>query len=266
MNTTNNHNGNCNNSNADTLLESLQYDSLFSNQKFEIDSKNNLHITKLSVLKRRNEIVPLDLINPQPTSKKRLNTPLMLLALSSTLVSGAFFASAILMGQLWTVAFAIVFWLFGMGTLIASYKNRTTIYQYKFANTETLLFSLSEPSAQNQQVELFINALNKRIVSLNETSEQSESGDKIELNEEGIVQLDIAGEMEIYTQGKQSQYMKHLDFLFNHGIVDEVLYKRLNKKINKKISDSENRFIDDEPVCFDDQITPSNIINFPVNA
>lgn len=263
MNTTNNHNGN---SNADTLLESLRYDSLFSNQKFEIDSKNNLHITELSALKRRNEVVPLDLINPQPISKKRLNKPLMLLALASVLVSGAFFASAILMGQLWAVAFAIVFWVFGMGTLIASYKNHTTVYQYKFANTETLLFSLSEPSTQSQQVELFISALNKRIICLNETSEQSDSSDKTELSEEGITQLDFTEEMEIYTQGKQSQYMKHLDFLFNHGIVDEVLYKRLNKNINKRISDSENRFMTDEPDSFDNQTTPNNIINFPVNA
>jgi len=210
MNTTNNYNAR--NSNADTLLESLRYDSLFSNQKFEIDSKNNLHITELSALKRRNEVVPLDLINPQPISKKHLNKPLMLLALASTLASSAFFASAIFMGQLWGVAFAMVFWVFGMGTLIASYKSRTTVYQYNFANTETLLFSLSEPSTQNQQVELFVNSLNKRIISLNENSEQSVVSDKTVLNEEAIAQLDIAGEMEIYTQGKQSQYMIHLDF------------------------------------------------------
>jgi len=258
MNTTNNHNDH--NNDAGTLLESLRYDSVFSNQKFEIDSKNNLHITELSALKNRNDVIPLDLINPLPTNKKRLNQPLMLLALASTLASSAFFASAVLMGQLWTVAFAIVFWVFGMATLIASYKNRITVYQYQLANTGTLLFSLSSPSTQNQQVELFIKALNIKIISLTEKSEH------MEFNEEDDVQVDIDGEMAIYTQGKQSQYMKHLDFLFNHSIVDEVLYKRLYKKINKKISDSENRFISDDLDIFDDQTTTNNVIKFPVNA
>ena len=266
MNTTNNHNANNSDNNADTFLESLRYDSLFSNQTFEIDSENNLRITELSALKRRKEIVPLDLINPQPISKKCLNKPLMLLALASTLASGAFFASTIFMGQIWAVAFAIVFWIFGMGTLVAAYKSRTTVYQYKFASTESLLFSISESSAQNQQVKMFVNVLNKRIISLNEKSERSESMNITALNEESITSLDNTSEIGIYTQGKQSQYMRHLDFLFNHGIVNEVLYKKLNEKIDKRIADSESRFMNVEPDTFDDQTVPNNIINFPVNA
>jgi len=260
MNTTNNHK--VNNNNTDTLLESLRYDSLFSKQEFKIDFANNLRITELSALKRRNEIIPLDLINPQPISKKRLNKSLLLLGLVSILVSSVFFASAILMGQLWTVAFAIVFWVFGVVTLIASNKNSTTVYQYKFVNTETVLFSLYEPSSQDQQVKFFITALNKRINRLNEKSELSET----RFNDEGLKQLDAIDEEEIYRQEKQSQYIKHLDFLFNHGIVDEVLYKMLNKKINKKIDDSENRFMTVESDDFEGQNAPNNVINFPVNA
>jgi hypothetical protein len=256
MNTTNNYNGN------NTSLESLRYDSLFSNQEFKIDSENNLHITELSTLKRRNEIIPIDLINPEPISKKRLKKSLLLLGLASALVSSIFFAVAIFMSQLWTISFAIVFMIFGMGTLIASYKNSTSVYQYKFINTETILFSLSEPSSQGQQVGFFIKALNNRISRLNGKSELSETG----FNDEGLKQLGVIDEEEVYRQEKQSQYIRHLDFLFNHGIVDEVLYKRLNKKINKKIDDSENRFMTAEPDSFENQILPNNIINFPVNA
>ena len=259
MNTTNGHNGH-NNANA---LEPLRYESLFSNQKFEIDSKDNLHITEQSALKSHNEVVPLDLINPQPTSDKHLNKPLMLLALASALASSAFFASAILMGQLWAVAFGIVFWVFGMGTLFTSYKNGTTDYKYKFANSEAFLFSLSQPSSQNKQVELFIHALNERIINLNENNEQSSSADKVESNGEI---LDISDEKEVYMRSKKSQYMKHLDFLFNHGIVDEVLYKKLDKTINNRISDSENRFMTNDSDIFEGQTVPNNIINFPVNA
>ena len=259
MNTTNNHKVN---NNTGTFLESLEYDSLFSKQEFKIDSKSNLHITELSAIRRRNDVVPLDLINPQPISKKSLNKSLMLLALASALVSSAFFASAIFMGQLWAVAFAIIFWVFGMGTLIASYKNSTTVYQYNFVNSETVLFSLSEPSSQDQQVELFIKALDKRICHINEKSELSET----RFNDEGLKQLDVIGEEEIYRQEKQSQYIKHLDFLFNHGIVDEDLYKRLNIKINKKIDDSENRFMTTKSDHFEDQDSPTNVIYFPVNA
>jgi hypothetical protein len=262
MNTTNSQSNN----NENTFLESLRYSSLFSNQTFEIDSQNNLHITDLSAIKQRNDIVPLDFINPQPISKKHLNKPLMLLALASALVSSALFASTIFMGQLWAVTFAIVFWVFGMATLSASFKNRTTIYQYKFANTETLLFSLSEPATQNKQVKLFTDALNKRIINLNE---QNEVNSRAEVDEESAIQLDTVespNEMDSYLEDKQSQYTEHLNFLFNHGIVDEVLYKRLNKKINQQISDSENRFMKTESDTFSHQTTPNNVINFPVNA
>ena len=110
---------------------------------------------------------------------------------------------------------------------------------------------------------MFINTLNKRIIRLNEKNEINE---RIELNDESIASLDIANEAEIYGEGKRSQYLKHLDFLFNHGIVDVALYTKLNEKINKRIADSENRFMTDEPNTFDDQTVPNNIINFPVNA
>ena len=266
MNTKNDHNSGVNNDTiTSTSLESLRYQSLFSNQEFKIDSNNNLHITELSPLKQRDEVVPLDLINPQLISKSRLNNQLLLLALASALTSSTFFAAAIFMGQLWGFAFAMVFLVFSIGTLIASYKNSTTSYQYRFANTETLLFSLSKPSTQDHQFELFVNALNKRIISANEKSESNEIS-KTELNYKGITPFDNSVETEIYMQGKQSQYMKHLDFLFNHGIVDEVLYKRLNKKIDKKIDDSENRFITEESDLFDDKTVPNNVIRFPVNA
>jgi hypothetical protein len=252
--------------NPSNLLESLRYSSPVSNHEFEIDSNNNLHITEsTSKNKDGHEIVPLDLINPQPKIKTHLNKNLMLLALTSALISSGFFASAIFMGQSWTVAFAIVFWMFGISAIIASYNKRSKIYQYHLTNTNTRLFTLRESFTENTQVELFVNALNKRINNLSEKSEEM-SLEETSLNDTGIAQLDIFGEKELYTQNKQSQYLVHLDFLFNHGIVDETLHQILSKKIDNKIADSENRFMTDEIDTIDTQTPINNVIKFPVNA
>ncbi len=263
-----NDNDNCNSHDIDTInsttLDSLRYHSPVSNQEFEIDSENNLHIREQSILKNRCDIVPLDLINPQPIIKNRLDKNLMLLALASAMASSTFFISAVYMGHLWSVGFAIVFWLFGIGSIVTAYKNRTKIYQYQFANANSPLFTLHESFTKKVQVELFVNALNKRIIAVGKKPDNNEN---IQLGDDKFLsQLGSSDEREIYAEGKYSQYIKHLDFLFNHGIVDEALYKKLQGKINNRIADSENRFIPEEKNSTDTQSYENNVINFPVNA
>ncbi len=243
-----------------TLLEALRYNSSISNQQFEIDADDNLHITANSIIETRDDIVPLDMINPQPMITTHLNKSLMQLALTSALISGAFFASALFMNQPWAVTFSILFWVFGIIALITSYKKRSKNYQYFLTNTSTRLFMLGETMTQNTQVELFIKALNKRINNLNDKSEDYLP------SKMGVAHLDQHQENDIYTQNKQSQYLIHLDFLFNHGIVDDVLYKRLITRINNQIEKSENRFIKKEKTNNEVNIFSNNIINFPIDV
>ncbi len=262
-----NNNGNSHNTDItdSIILDSLQYQSPVSNHEFKIDSENNLHILEQSILKDRRDTVPLDLINPQPIIKNHLDKNLILLALASVMASSIFFISAIYMGHLWPFSFALVFGLFGIGSIVTAQKSRTKIFQYQFVNTNSPLFTLHVPSTKKVQVEFFVNALNKRIIAVNK---KSENNGNVQSRDNKFVSLQNSNdEREIYTNEKYSQYIKHLDFLFNHGIVDEVLYKKLQGKINSRIVASENRFTtEEEKNSTDIQFYGNNIINFPINA
>ena len=253
-NNTENHNS--------TIVNSLRYQSPVSKQEYKIDHENNLHICEKSILKDRRDIVPLDLMKPQPIIKKHLDKNLMILALMSAVVSGFFFVSAIYLGHLWTVGFAIVFWLFSIGSIVAAHKNRTKTYQYQFINSNSPIFILREPFNNKTQVRRFVSALNKRITAVNIKPKNSEI---VQLVDDKLFStLGSNKERGMSVEGKFSQYIKHLDFLFNHGVVDEVLYKKLQEKINNKITDSENRFLTEERNGTDIRSYGNNIINFPI--
>jgi hypothetical protein len=245
-----------NNSNDYTLLDTLRYNSLFSSQEFKVDTNNNLQIVENSPLSDRNETIPLDFISPQPIVKRKLDSHLVLLAVISSIVSALFFSAAIFASQLWAVSFAIVFYVISISSIVTSFNKSTTTYKYNFANTNTHLFTLYEPFTANKQAEKFVNALEKRITDLNIKTE--------ELPE--IIQETRESNESVYGSDKRSQYIKPLDFLYNHGIVDDVLYEELTTQIDIKTNDSQDVI---QLIKADDSNAPTpvdNIIYFPVNA
>jgi len=266
---TSGHQNRVNNTSCDQIiLESLRYDSLFSYQIFEIDNKNNLHIYKRSILKNCKDIIPLDLINPNPICKKSFNKPLMVLAFISILLACISVSLAVIISKLWLMISCTIFFIFGVVTLITSLRNKTTIYEYNFVNTKTPLFSLSNLTNIETQVHLFTNTLNKRIIYLNEKNNKLIAKDKSILKEENCTPLDCnlfyPNEMDIYNKGRKSQYMKHLDFLYNHGIVEEALYERLHLKIDERVNNSNSIFATNTDI--EENNMGDNIINFPIKA
>ncbi len=224
-----------------TLLDTLHYNTLLSNQVFKIDSTNNLHIVELTPLRNKNETIPLDLIDANPLAKKKLDTHLILLTLVSTLTSAIFFVYAFYAYQTWANAFATVFLLSSFSTLFFAYKNRAISYTYQFANTNTPLFTLRECFSKNGQVEMFVSALNKRIVSINEQAD---------LDAISYFNNDNTND------NKSSECTKHLDFLYNHGFVNDALYQRIDRKIHHKF------FGKDDAI----KATTENVIYFPIKA
>ncbi|MCF6190595.1 MAG: hypothetical protein L3J51_08950 [Cocleimonas sp.] len=224
-----------------TLIDTLHYNTLLSNQVFKIDSTNNLHIVELAPLRNKNETIPLDLIDANPLTKKKLDTHLILLTLVSTLTSAIFFVYAFYAYQIWANAFATVFLLSSLSTLFFAYKNRAISYTYQFANTNTPLFTLRECFSKNEQVKMFVNALNKRIVNVNEQTD---------LDSVNYFNNDNTNNT------KSSECTKHLDFLYNHGFVDDALYQRIDRKIH-------HRFFGKNDA---EKASTENVIYFPVKA
>ena len=224
-----------------TLLDTLHYNTLLSNQVFKIGSSNNLHIVELTPLRNRSETIPLDLIDANPLLKKKIDTHLLLLTFVSTLASVIFFVYAFYGHQTWVNAFGIIFLLSSLSTLFYAYKNRVISYTYQFANTNTPLFTLRECFSKNGQVEMFVSALNKRIVNVNEQAD---------LDAISYFNNDNTND------SKSSECTKHLDFLYNHGFVDDALYHRINRKIHHKF------FGKNEAT----KVTTENIIYFPIKA
>ncbi len=226
---------------CNTMLNTLHYNTLLSNQVFKIDSTNNLHIVELASLRNKNETIPLDLIDANPLIQKKLDIHLLFLTLASTLISTIFFVYSTYGHQTWANASGTVFLLSSLSTLFFAYKNRAVSYTYQFANTNTPLFTLHECFSKNEQVKIFVNTLNKHIESVNE---QAELDAVSYLNNDNT------------NDSKSSECTKHLDFLYNHGFVDDALYQRIDRKIHHKFFGKDNS----------EKASTENIIYFPVKA
>jgi len=220
-----------------TSLDTLHYNTLLSSQVFKIDSKNNLHIVELTPRRNKNETIPLDLIDASPLIKKKLDTHMLLLAIVSTVVSIIFFVYAFFGHQTWASAFGTLFLLSSLSSLFYASKNRTVSYTYQFAHTNAPLFTLRECFSKNGQVKIFVNALNNRIVNIDEKAD-----------------LDAVSYFE--NESKSSECIKHLDFLYNHGFVNDALYQRIDRKIQHEF------FGKDDAV----KAPSENIVYFPVKA
>jgi len=222
-------------------LDTLHYNTLLSSQVFKIDSTNNLHIVELTPLRNRSKTIPLDLIGENPLTKKKLDTHLLLLTLVSTLASTIFFIYSFYAHQTWANAFGAVFLFSGFATLFFAYKNRVVSYTYQFSNTNTALFTLCEDFSKHEQVKIFVNGLNKHIISKNE---QADLDDISYFSNKNT------------NDSKSLECTKHLEFLYNHGFVNDALYQRIDRKIH-------HRFFRQNGTV---KAPTENIIYFPVKA
>lgn len=185
--------------------------SLFSSQEYKIDS-GNLHITDLSLGKTNKEIIPLDLIDAKPRIMRKNNKQLIWASVTSFLIGTLFtlFSHSISTPALQILVLAFV----GIGTilLIASLKLQTTSYTYYYANTTTHLFTIIDSqSGDVDHTKSFIKALNKRIVK---------------------PQRDFQRNTE---EESQTDFLQHLDYLYNYGVVTDMQYNRIQEKVNAKI-------------------------------
>ncbi|MEE9309892.1 MAG: hypothetical protein V3U64_02645 [Cocleimonas sp.] len=158
---------------------------------------------------------------------------------------------------MWAIIFGLVLLTASIAALISSFKNSTTIYDFYRENTNTRVLSLNKTLSEGADVETFMDILRSRISEVGENSNVSIDKQPIKRDENIYFDAEKNGYDE-----KKSQYIKHIDFLFNHGIVDEKLYKQLEKKIDNKVMSSEILKSNSESL----RDSADNIIYFPVNS
>lgn len=185
--------------------------SLLSTQEYKIDS-GNLHITDLSFGRNNREIIPLDLIDPKPKITKKSNEQLMWTSVGSFTVGLLFILLSLSFENQIQQSMGIGFLAISAIFLIASLKLQTTSYTYYYANTTAHLFTINEPQTGEKDIVIkFIQSLNQRI---NKPKLKGQRNFKKE---------------------ERSEFFKHLDFLYNFGVLTDAQYERIHSKINVKI-------------------------------
>ncbi len=242
---------------SNSFFDTLHYQGLFTSKKYQIRIDNTLQSVEHSPLKNRNDTIPLKLINPQPNTRQKPDSHLVSLAIISALASSIFFLTAFYGNLLWAIIFGLVLLTASIAALISSFKNSTTIYDFYRENTNTRVLSLNKTLSEGADVETFMDILRSRISEVGENSNVSIDKQPIKRDENIYFDAEKNGYDE-----KKSQYIKHIDFLFNHGIVDEKLYKQLEKKIDNKVMSSEILKSNSESL----RDSADNIIYFPVNS
>jgi len=200
-------------------IDLLNYSSssLFSTQEYLIES-GNLHITDLSFGRNEKETIPLDLINPKPRITKKNNEQLIWASLASFTIGLLFILLSLNFSTQIQQTLGFGFFAISAIFLIASLKLQTTSYTYYYANTTTHLFTINEPQAGEKDLVIrFIQSLNQRI---NKPKWNFQRKTKEE---------------------NHSDFMQHLDFLYNFGVLTDAQYERIHNKINVKIYGVANR-------------------------
>jgi len=232
-----------------TLLDTLYYNSLLSSQVFKIDSSNNLQIVELSALKSRNENIPLDMIDAEPKLSSKADRQLISFSIISAFLCATSLIAALYATQTWMIPFSVLFLLTSIVTAVASFKNKTIIYAYQYIDSNTPLFTLQESSSGNKQVEMFSHKLSERINTVNQAQEIAKEKVKSDIKELSDNMIANTKEDDNYLQ-----FRDHLNFLYNHGVVNDNLYQRIDNKIKEVVFGLSN------------QEGQSNILQFPVKA
>ncbi|HIP94488.1 MAG TPA: hypothetical protein EYH20_04020 [Leucothrix sp.] len=185
--------------------------SVFSSQEYKIDS-GNLHITDLSLGRNDKEIIPLDLIDPEPRISKKNNEQLVWASIATFTIGLLFIVLSMSVNAM--MQQTLGFGLLGISAIlfIASLKLQTTSYTYYYANTATHLFTINEPqSSESDHAKKFVQSLNQRINKPNLSFQRKTKKENY------------------------SDFLEHLDFLYNYGVLTDNQYERIHSKINVKI-------------------------------
>lgn len=189
--------------------------SLLSTQELKIDKKNNIKISTFSLTRNESNTIPLDLIEATPKITKRPNVTISFIATACLIASASLYLSAFNIDLLSGQIIAVILLSFGLVSFAFSLKKPVITYNFLYKNTSIGLFKLHCSSKNDQHVLKFVEQLTQRIDDI-----EKDISEKIDNNR---------------INNLESEFIGHLDFLYNHGMVNDIVYDRINDKINEKV-------------------------------
>ena len=193
--------------------------SIFSSLELKIDKAKNLKISRFSLLKNESSIIPLDLINAEPSISKSPDLSLISLAFISFVTSAFLYFSSLDQNLFSNQLIAIFVFSLGLLALTASLIKHTKQYSFYYANTSIQLFKLKNISGDNSSVKQFVDQLSQRINSTKTEQIEFDNTNRFN-NDKNDIEL---------------EFTEHLDYLYNYGIINDVLYERISGKISEKV-------------------------------
>lgn len=206
--------------------------SILKSVQYEMDKKDNLTITTVSPFKSGIDVIPLDMINPEPKLEKRTDGYWAMLGLILIATSILIFSLSHYFTSPYNMILGSGYLALAILTITLILSNKKNVATFYFINTQTKLFSITLPHGDTENnclkdANQFVRSLTKGITELNKQNsiEPSHSFTDMNMNE-----------------------------LYNYGIIDEFLYTRIKNRIN----DAVNR-VDSKP---HKKTESSNIIEF----
>ena len=193
----------------------LYVNSLFKTTEYKLDTDNNIHIHELTSSGSSKKIISLDTIESAPVlTDKTIPTLLFLLGSASAITLG-FFNSKYDIGTLNVLTIVSILTTFIAAVLIIAKSEENHIYVDSFTNKT--LFKFRQINRNQSDINNFVKLLDKKITVAKNSN------------------ISDINETEFSAQ-QRNLNLKHLDSLYNLGLVDEVSYKRISNNINKDLT------------------------------
>lgn len=194
--------------------------SLLKSVQYKIDKEQTLTITTVSPYQSSIDLVPLDMINPEPKLEKIADKYLIALGLILVIMTISVNSLTQYIDPSFSVILNVVLLALTVITLVLMFENKKEVATFYFVNTKTKLFSIvvsqsnTEDTHPLNDTKRFVSILTKIIKGINQqdTNAKTVSFSKMTMAE-----------------------------LFNYGVIDEFLYTRIENRINDFVnSTSEN--------------------------
>lgn len=206
--------------------------SLLSNKEIRIDQNDEknktLQIHECSAFKNSKTIIPIDLINAKPIIAKRLDTQWLLFGFASLVAATIFLTMSLSQEIFFPLFLTAAFSLSALFSVYAANKFSNTSYTYTCKETNAHLFTLTANDLNSSQISEFVSLLNNMIKPVKTISQA----------------MPALSELSRKTSDLQIYY-QHLEFLYEEGILDDVLLEKLEQRAYNKV----NGIIDPRPLA-----------------
>lgn len=196
---------------------SLFINSLLSSKEILITKNSDIEITECSVFKNTKTTIPVDLIETKAEQSSRPDYQWLLFAVINFFAAIVFSALTFSQHLGFLLSIAATFTLLGALSVHAAFKFKNKVYRYHLKDTKADVLTLTSNDINDSQIREFVDILDQQMIQNRESDIEEKQHDPSFL----VNQID--------------SYSGHLEFLYDEGIIDDVMLDRLRQKVYNKV-------------------------------